>query len=80
MAPIKIKLTKVRESDKPFHPNNIQPGEEREGLMYEAPKVDECFYLQYEGRISHFRTSPVVKIVDENIFETFNSIYQIERL
>jgi len=77
---IKIKLTKVKEADNPEHPNNIPEGTQREGLMYQEPKVGECFYLQYENKLSHFRTSIVQEIIDKDTFRTYNSIYKIERL
>lgn len=79
MDPVKIKLTKVRESDDHLHPNNIPEGNEYIGTMHSEPKAGECFYLD-RGPVYYFRTSEVQEVIDETTFRTFNSIYQIERI
>ena len=76
----KFKLTKLKESDNPLHPNNIDEGYIKIGYNTHpsVPKVGECFWLD------NFRTSVVQKIISDEhvggiiIFETYNSVYKIE--
>jgi hypothetical protein len=66
-----IKLEKLRESKNPEHPNNIQDGYTHIGHLKETPVVGENFWVGI-----NWRTSTVKKIIDENTFETCNSIYR----
>lgn len=65
----KVKLTKLRDSDEPMHPNHIPAGKVVTGLFYEEPKVGESFDVGY------WSTSTVQEIIDANHFRTHNSIY-----
>ncbi len=75
MEGIKVKLTKLKEADNPLHPNDIEVGYEKHGIMYEEPVVGQHFNL-----FPNWRTSRVQEIIDENTFRTFNSIYKIEKI
>ena len=83
-----IKLTKLRESTNPLHPNNIPEGENRIGTADYMPKVGSGFLLNFvtsKNGIkvqagSFFYTSNVVEIIDDTTFRTLNSIYKIEIL
>jgi len=70
-----IRLTKL--SDDVFegkHPNNIQEGYTRRGIMIVPPTIGERFWLQ------NFSTSPVTKIINKHKFKTMYSTYKIEYL
>lgn len=77
------KITKIGRVENPKHPwSNF--GESKEfhvGFFTKEPEIGERFNLAYinyqNGGIS---TSPVTKIIDENTFETLNSIYKYERV
>lgn len=69
-----IRLTKIKEREDAKHPRNISVGFEKYGIMVSEPEVGETFWIG-----TSFRTSPVTRIIDENTFETMNSIYHIER-
>lgn len=71
---MKIKLTKLKELPDALHPNNIEEGFEKIGKMSQPPEVGHPFW------IDNFRTSTVQNIIDENTFETYNSIYHWEKL
>lgn len=83
-----IKLTKLRESPDPTHPNNIPEGDWRIGTADYMPKVGTGFLLNFvtikNGMKvqtgSFFYTSNVVEIIDDTTFRTLNSIYKIEIL
>lgn len=87
---VKIKLTKLSEAPDPLHPNNIKKGECRIGFIYEGqkPTVGKSFVLhsviEKNGTPVHpghwFYTSEVMEIIDDNTFQTLNSIYKIEWL
>jgi len=64
-------LEKLQESDNPLVPNNIPVGDIHSGLFIGEPVVGEAFWVG-----NHWRTSPVVEILSENTFRTFNSIYK----
>lgn len=72
---IKVRITKLK--DEVFdgnHPNGIQEGYVKEGILWQAPEVGvSC-------RLDNFRTSVVTEIIDETIFKTRNSTYKIEKL
>lgn len=65
-----IKLVKLKELPDALYPNNIIVGYEKIGIFEGNPVVGECFYC------GNLRTSTVQKIINENTFQTFNSIYQ----
>lgn len=71
----KIRLTKLKEVDDPTHPNNIEEGYFREGLMVADPEVGKPFIVGF-----NFKTSIVREVMEDNKFRTLNSIYQIEYL
>jgi len=75
---MKIKITKLEESKNPLHPNNIAVGFEKIldlGMFKCYPEVGERFPL-----MSWWSTSLVQKIIDDNTFETYNSIYRWEEV
>lgn len=77
------KITKIGKVENPVHPwSNF--GESKEfhvGWFIKEPEIGERFnlgYINYQnGGIS---TSPVTKIINENTFETLNSIYRYEKI
>ena len=79
------KITKLGSVENPYHKNSIYGDLEDYYLGYftKEPKIGERFNLTpiksfgkpYLGGIS---TSPVTKIIDDNTFETLNSIYKWE--
>ena len=73
---MKVKLTKLRESDDPLHPGNIPEGYETTrslpSSLFKPPTVGERFNLQT------FSTSGVQEIINDNTFRTYNSIYKWE--
>ena len=77
---ITVKLVKLKEADNPLHPNNIEEGREEVITIFEhhfnPPKIGERFTLVGLGR--WFSTSLVQKIINDNTFETYNSIYKWE--
>ena len=72
---IKVLITKL--NDDVFngnHPNGIQEGFAKEGILCQAPEVGvSC-------RLDNFRTSVVTEIIDDTTFKTKNSMYKIEEL
>ena len=83
----KYKITKLRAVDNPVHGSigygDLEP--HYEGYFTKEPIVGERFNLlpitsfgnPHLGGIS---TSPVTKIIDENTFETLNSVYRIDKI
>lgn len=65
-----VVLTKIKEADKPLHPNNIAEGVVKRGYYEGDPKVGECFYIG-----GYWRTSTVQEIISPDTFRTHNSIY-----
>lgn len=80
------KIKKLGKVENPFHPNSFYGDLEDYYLGYftKKPEIGERFNLipirsfgkPYLGGIS---TSPVTKIIDENTFETLNSVYRYEK-
>jgi len=70
-----IVINKLKELPNPTHPNNIEVGYQRVGILSEAnfrqPKIGERFYVDY-----YWSTSVVTEIIDDNTFKTLNSIYK----
>ncbi|MFV2014973.1 MAG: hypothetical protein ACC656_06075 [Candidatus Heimdallarchaeota archaeon] len=89
----KVRLTKINfNQDSDFlqlnsefdlvenHPNGINIGTIREGVIEEDPKVGECVRITTSPHLGGlFRTSPVVEIIDGG-FKTLNSYYKYEIL
>ena len=71
-----VRLIKLKESKNPKHPNNIEEGRVETGFMSSGPEVGKCFVISNAS--TYFKTSVVKKIIDENTFETMNSVYKIE--
>lgn len=75
----KIRLTKLKESDNPRHPENILAGTvvEREiGKHYFViPEVGNTFNIG-----EFYRTSTVQEVLSKDTFRTYNSIYKWEIL
>ena len=71
----RVRVTKL--SDDVFngnHPNGIQEGFVREGILWQAPKIGESCW------VGDFCSSVVTEIIDETTFKTRNSTYKIEEL
>ncbi len=71
----KIKLTKISDVEKPYHPNNIESGFIKEGDMLIPPTVGESFWVG-----NNWRTSCVEEVISKTEFKTMNSHYKIEFL
>ena len=83
----RYKITKLRAVDNPKH-DKFGYGDLEdyyEGVSIKEPTIGERFNLlpitsfgkPHLGGIS---TSPVTKIIDENTFETLNSVYRIDKI
>ena len=83
----RYKITKLKAVDNPKH-NKFGYGDledHYEGVFIKEPTIGERFNLYpitsfgnpHLGGIS---TSPVTKIIDENTFETLNSVYRIDKI
>ena len=74
---MRVKVKKLKESDNPLHPNHIEEGFEKTGLISEqqfrVPTVGERFYIS-----PFWSTSGVQEVIDDNTFRTYNSIYHWE--
>lgn len=68
-------IVKVKNSDNPEFTGHISIGISYEGTIRYMPEIGECFYLDDGERC--LRTSPIVNIIDSEIFETLNSIYKL---
>ena len=83
---MRYKITKLKAVDNPKH-GKFGYGDLEdyyEGVFIKEPTIGERFNLlpihparHYLGGIS---TSPVTKIIDENTFETLNSVYRIDKI
>ena len=82
----KYKITKLKAVDNPVHGKHgygdLEP--HYEGYFTKKPIIGERFNLQPISSVSHhlggISTSPVTKIIDENTFETLNSVYRIDKI
>ena len=83
----RYRITKLKAVDKPVH-GKFGYGDLEdyyEGIFTKEPIIGERFNLlpitsfgnPHLGGIS---TSPVTKIIDENTFETLNSVYRIDKI
>ena len=73
---MKIRIQKIKEIEKPVHPNNIPVGYIREMFINEKsipPTINERF-----PRNTDWSTSIVQEIINEHTFRTLNSIYTWE--
>ena len=84
---MRYKITKLKAVDNPKH-GKFGYGDLEdyyEGVFIKEPTIGERFNLlpitsfgkPHLGGIS---TSPVTKIIDENTFETLNSVYRIDKM
>ena len=82
----KYRIKKLKAVDNPRHGKfgygDLEP--HYEGYFTKKPIIGERFNLQPINSISHhlggISTSPVTKIIDENTFETLNSVYRIDKI
>jgi len=71
----KVRLTKLSDDKfNGFHPNNIQSGYIKEGLLFNKPLIGQSCI------VGSFYTSEITEIIDDNTFKTLNSTYKIEYL
>lgn len=75
-----IKITKLSEAPNPHKPNHIETGYSRTGQFNKSPKVGERFYVGGDRLTNLWSTSAVQRIIDDNTFETYNSVYRWEFL
>jgi hypothetical protein len=77
------KITKIGKVENPKHPWS-DFGESKEfhvGVFTKEPEIGERFnLLGIDLKNRGISTSPVTKIIDENTFETLNSIYRYEKI
>jgi hypothetical protein len=75
----KVRVVKLEELKDAEVPNNKEVGYFKEGFMMEEciPQVGRQFLLFRENGIPMWQTSTVTEIIDNDIFKTRNSIYQI---
>jgi hypothetical protein len=79
----KAVLTKLRESNIPYHPNHREVGEMHIGWVNKDPTTLQHFYLYHVGGeiMKVFRTSLVMSVTPKPYgfeFETLNSIYELK--
>jgi hypothetical protein len=83
---MKYKITKLRAVDNPVHGSigygDLEP--HYEGIFIKEPIIGERFNLQpineRKPHLGGYITSLVTKIIDENTFETLNSVYRIDKI
>jgi len=69
---MKVLIRKLQDCDNTKHPNHIESGFEIEvETRYPKPITSERYPPDY-----YWSTSVVTKILDDNTFQTLNSIYQ----
>ena len=74
----KILLKKTKSFLEYPHPNGIDVGYERQGIMPTMPIIGKRFVLYPTRGMNTFSTSPVTEIVDETTFKTENGEYTFE--
>ena len=81
------RIKKLKAVDKPVHGVHGYGDLEDyyEGYFTKEPKVGERFNLYPitsfgKPHLGGISTSPVTKIIDENTFETLNSVYKIDKI
>lgn len=79
------KITKLKSVDNPYHKNSMYGDLEDFYLGYftKEPEIGERFNLYPitsfgKPHLGGISTSPVTKIIDDNTFETLNSVYKYE--
>ena len=84
---MRYKIKKLKAVDNPVHGNYGYGDLEDyyEGIFTKEPIVGERFNLYPiksfgKPHLGGISTSPVTKIIDENIFETLNSVYRIDKI
>jgi hypothetical protein len=75
---MRVKLTKIRSLLEGSHPNNIEEGYVETGYIIKEPTVGQSFLIGNSPK--WFATSIVTKILDDNTFETMNSVYKWEEI
>jgi hypothetical protein len=83
---MRYKITKLRAVDNPVHGSigygDLEP--HYEGIFTKEPTIGERFNLlpihPAKHHLGGISTSPVTKIIDENTFETLNSVYRIDKI
>jgi hypothetical protein len=75
---MKVKLTKIKSLLEGSHPNNIEEGYVKIGIVHKPPTEGESFLMT--TNTTWFCTSVVTKILDNNTFETMNSVYKWEEI
>lgn len=75
---MKVKLTKIKSLLEGSHPNNIEEGCVETGYATKEPTIGQSFYISDNSK--WFATSIVTKILDDNTFETMNSVYKWEEI
>lgn len=83
----KYKIKKLKAVDDPVHGVHGYGDLEDhyEGYFTKKPTINERFNLLPitsfgKPHLKGISTSPVTKIIDENTFETLNSVYRIEKI
>ena len=83
---MKYKIKKLKAVDNPTH-GNFGYGDledHYEGYFTKEPIIGERFNLLpihwSKPHLGGISTSPVTKIIDENTFETLNSVYRIDKI
>ena len=82
----KYRIKKLKAVDNPRHGKfgygDLEPY--YEGIFTKEPIVGERFNLlpihPAKPHLGGISTSPVTKIIDENTFETLNSVYRIDKI
>jgi hypothetical protein len=83
---MKYKIKKLGSVDKPVHGKTGYGDLEDhyEGIFTKPPIVGKRFNLApvhySKPHLRGISTSPVTKIIDENTFETLNSVYRIDKI
>jgi hypothetical protein len=71
----RVRITKLKDDVfDGFHPNGIQEGYVKEGILWQAPE------LGVSCCVGDLYTSVVTEIIDETTFKTRNSTYKIEEI
>ena len=82
----RYKIKKLKAVDNPVHGNYGYGDLEDyyEGIFTKKPTIGERFNLkpinERKPHLGGISTSPVTKIIDENTFETLNSVYRIDKI
>lgn len=77
---MKIKIKKIGKCEKPLHPDSDYGNSQEyfEGIALHIPKVGQCFSLYPSEKSPKGIRTSIVKKVEEDTFETLNSIYSWE--